>query len=137
MNTAYDKALDTEQREFARRLGILSHTFTGYSPVPTERDRRVLQAAAPARAARGRLRAAVGRAWRAVDGWRQRRRAIAHLTALDDRLLADIGITRPDIASAVLGRQPREFGALPAARVDWDAPERLRAANRSVFADAA
>ena len=32
-----------------------------------------------------------------VAGWRQRQRAYAELAALDDRSLADIGITRSEI----------------------------------------
>lgn len=41
----------------------------------------------------GLLRAAVG----AIADWQQRRRAFAELSSLDDRSLADIGITRSEI----------------------------------------
>jgi uncharacterized protein YjiS (DUF1127 family) len=49
----------------------------------------------------------LGAAWRGLRGWfarrSERRRAIAQLTALDDRLLADIGLRRSDIELAVDG----------------------------------
>jgi uncharacterized protein YjiS (DUF1127 family) len=42
-----------------------------------------------------------------VAGWRQRQRAYAELSALDDRSLADIGITRSEIPY-VLSHAARE-----------------------------
>jgi uncharacterized protein YjiS (DUF1127 family) len=47
----------------------------------------------------------------ALAGWRQRQRAYAELFALDDRSLADIGITRSEIpyvlSHATAERNPR------------------------------
>jgi uncharacterized protein YjiS (DUF1127 family) len=47
----------------------------------------------------------------ALAGWRQRQRAYAELYALDDRSLADIGITRSEIpyvlSQAAAARNPR------------------------------
>jgi uncharacterized protein YjiS (DUF1127 family) len=47
----------------------------------------------------------------ALAGWRRRQRAYAELYALDDRSLADIGITRSEIpyvlSRAAVGRNPR------------------------------
>jgi|GEM_PF-1930609 len=48
--------------------------------------------------------ALLGRAWRAFVAWRMRRLTIEILRALDDRTLADIGISRQEIESLVLGR---------------------------------
>jgi uncharacterized protein YjiS (DUF1127 family) len=54
----------------------------------------------------------------ALAGWRQRRRAYAELYGLDDRSLADIGITRSEIpyvlSHAAAARDPRTSEA-PAA----------------------
>ena len=41
-------------------------------------------------------------------GWQQRRRACGELTALDDRLLADIGLRRTDIPAIFHERVRRE-----------------------------
>jgi uncharacterized protein YjiS (DUF1127 family) len=50
---------------------------------------------------------ALGAAWRGLRGWftrrSERRRAVAQLAALDDRLLADVGLRRSDIELAVDG----------------------------------
>jgi uncharacterized protein YjiS (DUF1127 family) len=40
-----------------------------------------------------------------VELWRKRRRDLAELSKLDDRSLADIGITRGDIPYVVYGRR--------------------------------
>jgi uncharacterized protein YjiS (DUF1127 family) len=40
---------------------------------------------------------------KALRNWRERRAATAELSALSDRSLADIGLTRGDIARAVRG----------------------------------
>jgi uncharacterized protein YjiS (DUF1127 family) len=45
-------------------------------------------------------------------GWRQRRRAYRELMALDDRLLADIGIRRTDISAIFDGKVRRESVAV-------------------------
>lgn len=45
------------------------------------------------------LGATVKKAAYAVESWRQRRATFGELTALDDRLLADIGVRRSDIPS--------------------------------------
>lgn len=52
-----------------------------------------------------------------IERRQQRRRAVAHLAALDDRLLADIGLRRGDIELAVDGRlaDPRVTRRRPAA----------------------
>ena len=53
------------------------------------------------------LAEALGAAWRGLRGWfvrrSERREAIAQLSALDPRLLADIGLRRGDIELAVDG----------------------------------
>ena len=50
---------------------------------------------------------ALGAAWRGLRDWfarrSERRRAVAQLAALDDRLLADVGLRRSDIELAVDG----------------------------------
>lgn len=42
---------------------------------------------------------------KALSTWLQRRRDRAILMGVDDRLLADIGITRADISDVVMGRR--------------------------------
>ncbi len=53
----------------------------------------------------------------ALAGWRRRQRAYAELYALDDRSLADIGITRSEIpyvlSDAAATRNPRAVAAPP------------------------
>jgi uncharacterized protein YjiS (DUF1127 family) len=41
--------------------------------------------------------------WANVKGWRHRKRAVAELRALDNRMLKDIGIERSEIESVVRG----------------------------------
>ncbi len=48
------------------------------------------------------------------ENWRARERAFRELSVLDDRALADIGLSRSDIPF-VLDRQPVERGASPLA----------------------
>lgn len=43
----------------------------------------------------------------AVEGWRQRQATYAELSALDDRLLADLGIQRSDIGAIAEGSPHR------------------------------
>ncbi|MDX1400666.1 MAG: DUF1127 domain-containing protein [Kiloniellales bacterium] len=43
----------------------------------------------------------VGALGRAYQDWRRTRAAIRHLSALDDRMLADIGLSRHDISETV------------------------------------
>ena len=54
----------------------------------------------------------------ALAGWRRRQQAYAELYALDDRSLADIGITRSEIpyvlSRAAQTRHPRSAEAVPA-----------------------
>ena len=54
-----------------------------------------------------RLRAMLERSWRAWAQWRERRRAIRYLSALGDRQLKDIGISRSQIEPAVMGVRDR------------------------------
>jgi len=42
-----------------------------------------------------------------IDGWLRSTRDIQRLSALDNRLLADMGIDRKEIASMVTGRHRR------------------------------
>lgn len=42
--------------------------------------------------------------------WQKRRRDRAELSTLDDRSLADIGITRADIPYIVYGRRDEQYG---------------------------
>ena len=51
------------------------------------------------------LMLSLSRAFRALPEWARRRRTIAELNALTDRELADIGLTRGEIAQAVDGRR--------------------------------
>jgi uncharacterized protein YjiS (DUF1127 family) len=57
---------------------------------------------------------AIGAGWRAGAQWRQRRRAIRELSALDDRTLHDLGLGRSEIEMAVSGkvRAPRSIAPL-------------------------
>lgn len=45
----------------------------------------------------------IGRAYRALGRHYEARRATEHLLRLDDHLLADIGVTRGDVAEMVTG----------------------------------
>lgn len=45
-------------------------------------------------------------AWRGLVRRREERRAIAHLRSLDNRMLADMGVTRGQIEGAVRGTDP-------------------------------
>jgi uncharacterized protein YjiS (DUF1127 family) len=46
----------------------------------------------------------VGKWWRAYALWRERKRAVRELRALDDRTLRDIGVSRSEIEWVVYGR---------------------------------
>lgn len=59
------------------------------------------EAARPVRAAIGFTATALGRGFEAVGRWQRERRAINELSALNDRVLADIGLQRRDIRSVV------------------------------------
>jgi uncharacterized protein YjiS (DUF1127 family) len=54
----------------------------------------------------------------AIEGWRQRRPTYGELSALDDRLLADIGIQRADIPAIAEGaaHKPLTGGRVSPAR---------------------
>jgi uncharacterized protein YjiS (DUF1127 family) len=54
--------------------------------------------------------------------WRERERAYAELSALDDRTLADIGIRRSEIEYVVAGSYAREDAFAPAAGVAMPIP---------------
>jgi len=58
------------------------------------------------------LNAARGLAGRLVE-WRRREQAYAELSALDDRALADIGISRAEIPFVVAGRGVASANSLP------------------------
>src|ERR1700757_4986879 len=49
--------------------------------------------------------------------WRRRERAYAELSVLDDRSLADIGISRAEIPFVVAGRVPAEAQSFPTGAV--------------------
>jgi uncharacterized protein YjiS (DUF1127 family) len=51
----------------------------------------------------------------AVTDWRERRQAYSELAALDDRSLADIGITRSEIPFMLTHPSAREVDASPSA----------------------
>ncbi len=57
----------------------------------------------------------LSRAWQAAIRRWQRRRMIAALEAMDDRLLRDIGIDRPDIPRMVASFSDRELRMTPLA----------------------
>ena len=59
---------------------------------PSLRGNASSRMAALARAGIGALR----RSWRLLARWSDRRRQRVHLDQLDDRLLGDIGVTRPE-----------------------------------------
>jgi len=83
-------------------------------------------AAAPSiSTALGRFVFALGRA---AESWHERRSAFRELSALDDRMLKDIGITRSDIPSVVAAGSHDDVDGLPG---DGDALEAFRRWNRS------
>ena len=56
----------------------------------------------------GRLAAALKSLWTAFIAWRQRQAALAHLQAMSDRELRDIGLSRSQIECAVTGERARD-----------------------------
>jgi uncharacterized protein YjiS (DUF1127 family) len=66
--------------------------------------------------------------WRRPRAWSAKRRAVAELSALDDRLLRDIGIDRSEIESVVHGQRQSEPEAAVAAE---DIVDIIRQWNRS------
>jgi uncharacterized protein YjiS (DUF1127 family) len=87
------------------------------------------------------LAEALGAAWRGLRGWfarrSERRQAIAQLSALDPRLLADIGLRRGDIELAVDGllADPRLARRTPAPALVTGPLERERRPMRVAPAD--
>jgi uncharacterized protein YjiS (DUF1127 family) len=67
---------------------------------------------------------------RPIQGWLMRRGAERHLRALDDRMLADIGITRGDIAAVVRSMQTTDAGL----DAGFDVVRPIRVWNRSRLA---
>jgi uncharacterized protein YjiS (DUF1127 family) len=62
-----------------------------------------------------------------VQAWQDRARAIRELSQMDDRALADIGISRSSIATAVRGSHPSQpIGAIAFA-ANGNLPRRRRA----------
>ncbi len=69
--------------------------------------------AASNRPPRRRQASVFSRAIAAVKAWAERRRGAGELYALNDRLLADIGLTREDIPAAVNGTSVRQPESAP------------------------
>ena len=67
---------------------------------------------------------------RPLQGWLMRRGAESHLRSLDDRLLADIGITRGDISVVVRSMQMTDAGI----EAGFDMVRPIRVWNRSRLA---
>lgn len=61
-------------------------------------------------------------AGRALSEWRRRERAYAELMALDDQLLADIGLHRSQISALVDGPHSFDSGSPP---IPFRRPEKL------------
>lgn len=83
--------------------------------------------AAPRR--RSRLATGVSSLFVAVKAWIDRQRLASDLYALDDRLLADVGLTRWDIPALLKGTYARQPESAP---VQWP---RARKTRRDVTAD--